>query len=109
MSKKVEISPNFPKTYVSLTSLFNDNTEEYPNGLYITRENSTTSANMTLGNEAANFLAESFAESSAIVELTLGGIQVNLIFDVSEVSIALIICLKRGKPVKVTFFSAIPL
>ena len=79
----------------------------------MTREKSTISANMTRGNEAANFLADNFAESSmydpAFIEFDFEGMHVSLMFDVSDVSMALIICLNRGKPVKVTFFSAIPL
>ena len=59
---------------------------------------------------AANFLAESFAESSIIVAVVVFVKRhVSLMFEVSEVSIAFIICLNLGKPVSVTFFSAIPL
>ena len=105
MSKKLEMSPSFPNTYVSRKT---EEDDEYPNGLYMTREKSTISANMTRGNEAANFLADNLAESS-MYDPALGGMHVSLMFDVSDVSMALIICLNLGKPVNVTFFSAIPL
>ena len=100
------MSPSFPNTYVSRMD------DEYPKGLYMTREKSTISANMTRGNEAANFLADNLAESSMYdpaFEFDFEGMHVSLMFDVSDVSMALIICLNRGKPVNVTFFSAIPL